>query len=85
MDENITKPTIGTLLERMSGMEERLGARLEGLGARLEGLGACVEGLGDRLDRIESLGNFTRAEMLELRTEFRAFRTQLKDRFPVPR
>lgn len=78
MDENITKPTIGTLLERMNGMEERLGARLEGLEAK-------VEGLGDRMDRIESVANLTRGEMLELRTDFRAFRNQLKDQFPVPR
>ena len=46
MEENITKPAIGTLLERLDGMEERLGVRL---------------------DRIESLANITRGEMLELR------------------
>jgi hypothetical protein len=64
MDENITKPTIKTLLERMNGMEERLGARL---------------------DRIESIANITRGEMLELRADFRELPTQLKDHFPVLR
>ena len=64
MDENITKPTIGTLLERMNGMEERLGVRL---------------------DRIESIANITRGEMLELRADFRELRTQLRDHFPVLR
>jgi hypothetical protein len=85
MEENIAKPTIGTLLERMSGMEDRLGTRLEGLGTRLEGLGGKVEGLVDRLDRIESLANITRGEMLELRIDFRELRRQLKDQFPVLR
>jgi hypothetical protein len=64
MDDNITKPTIGTLLERMDGMEERLGVRL---------------------DRIESVANITRGEMLELRADFRELRRQLKDQFPVLR
>jgi hypothetical protein len=54
MSENVTKPTIGTVLERMEAMEERLGARL---------------------DRIESLANITRGEMLNLRAEFREMRT----------
>ena len=29
MDETVTKPTIGTVLERVAGMEERLGVRLD--------------------------------------------------------
>jgi len=29
MDEKVTKPTIGTVLERVAGMEERLGVRLD--------------------------------------------------------
>ncbi len=62
MEENITKPTIGALLERMAGMEERLGVRL---------------------DRIESVANITRGEMLELRADFRELRRQLKDQFPA--
>ena len=78
MEENITKPTIGTLLERMNGMEERLGVRLDGL---VNGF----EGLGVRLDRIESVANITRGEMLELRADFRELRRQLKDQFPALR
>jgi hypothetical protein len=57
MSENVTKPTIETILERMTALEERLGARL---------------------DRIESISNITRGEMLDLRAEFRELRVQLK-------
>ena len=64
MSENVTKPTIETILERISTLEERLGARL---------------------DRLESISNITRGEMLELRAEFRELRVQLKEHFPVLR
>lgn len=64
MSGSVTKPTIGTVLERMTAMEERLGARL---------------------DRIESLANITRGEMLDLRAEFREMCVQIKEHFPVLR
>lgn len=64
MSENLTKPTIETILERFTALEERLGARL---------------------DRLESISNITRGEMLELRAEFRELRVQLKEHFPVLR
>lgn len=73
--ENLTKPTIETILERMSGMEERLNTRTKVLEERME----------TKLDRIESIANITRGEMLELRIEFRELRTQLKQHFPVLR
>jgi hypothetical protein len=62
--ENLTKPTIETLLERMNAVEERLGARL---------------------DRIESIGNLTRGDMLELRALFHGLRSELKEHFAVLR
>ena len=82
MANNLTKPTIETILERMSGMEERLRNRIDALQTQVKGL---EERLETRLDRIESVANITRGEMLELRVEFREFRTQVKEHFPVLR
>ena len=56
-------------------MEERINQRLNALEQRLD----------SRLDRIESLGNLTRSEMLDLRADFRELRTQLREHFPVLR
>jgi hypothetical protein len=35
--------------------------------------------MGVRMDRVESMTNQTRAEMLTLRADFREFRVQLKE------
>ena len=75
MDEKVTKPTIETVLERMGEMEERTNQRMEGLELRLD----------SRLDRIESVVNITRGEMLDLRADFRDLRVQLKEHFPALR
>jgi hypothetical protein len=56
----------------------------------LKRIGALEERFGIRLDRIESVANTTRGEMLELRADFREMRmefhemrAQIKERFPA--
>jgi len=60
-DNAVTKPTLGTILERLN--------LLAGL------IDSLREEMEVRLDRIESMTNQTRAEMLTLRADFREFRT----------
>lgn len=57
MSENVTKPTIGTVLEQMAAMEERLGARLD----RIESLATITR--GEMLD--------LRAEFREMRVQIK--------------
>ena len=64
-DDAVTKPTLETILERVNS-----------LGGQIDSLREDME---VRLDRIESMTNQTRAEMLTLRAGFREFRTQLKE------
>ena len=75
MDEKVTKPTIETVLERMGMMEQRINQRI----------GVTEERLDSRLDRLESVANITRGEMLELRADFRDLRAQLREHFPALR
>ena len=87
MEEKVTKPTIETVLERMVAMEGRLTDRMDGLTERMDGLtghvNALEERLNTRLDRMESLGNMTRSEMLDLRIDFRDVRSRLKEHLPA--
>ncbi len=69
MEDQTTKPTIETVLERMGAMEDRISHRFSSVDVRL--------------DRIESLAHSTRGEMLELRADFKELRTQLIEHFPV--
>lgn len=88
-EDAITKPTIETILEHMSAMEARLSAKFDeqftALSKRVETLSERVdtleERLGIRLDRIESVANTTRGEMLDLRADFREMRKQLREHF----
>jgi hypothetical protein len=64
-EDATTRPTIETVLERLSALDDRLSARLDILEIRL--------------DRIESMTTATRVEMLTLRTDFREFRAQGKE------
>ena len=57
MSENVTKPTIETILERVTAMEDRLSVRLE----RIETL----------LDRVASTTFETRADLRDLKKELR--------------
>jgi hypothetical protein len=71
-DDAVTKPTLGTILERINS----LGDEVKCLRNEFVIFRERVE---LRLDRIESMTNQTRAEMLTLRADFREFRTQLKE------
>jgi hypothetical protein len=79
-DELTTKPTIDTLLERINlVLTENRAFRAE-VAERFE----VVE---TRLDRIESLANQTRAEMLAMRADFRELRSEfngLRAQFKEP-
>jgi len=86
MDGKVTKPTIETVLERMTGMEERINQRMDGVEERInQRMDGVEERLGVRLDRIEGVANTTRGEMLDLRADFRELRTQLREHFPALR
>ena len=58
-DENVTKPTIDTILERIALMEARLADKLERLDVRL--------------DRIEREVKQTHSELFTLRADFKEF------------
>ena len=74
-----TKPTIETVLERISalGTEMREGfARIE---TRLENVDNRLDDFDVRLDRMESDVSKTRSEMLTLRADFKEFRTHFRE------
>jgi hypothetical protein len=60
-----TQPTISTVLERLDQLRTEIRD--------------FREDIEIRLDRIESMTNQTRAEMLTLRADFREFKSQLKE------
>jgi hypothetical protein len=60
-----TQPMLDTLLAEVRGMRAEMNARFEHLEIRI--------------DRIESMTNQTRAEMLTLRADFREFLSRLKE------
>ncbi len=64
-DENVTKPTIETILERIALMEARLTDRLERMDVRL--------------DRIESEVKQTHSELFTLRADFKEFSRSHKE------
>ncbi|MFN2452835.1 MAG: hypothetical protein ABR577_01300 [Pyrinomonadaceae bacterium] len=71
MSENITKPTLETLLERMNAIGERMDKGFEAVNIRLDHIEI-------RLDRIESMAHTTRGEMLSMRADFTELRNSLK-------
>ena len=66
-----TKPTLETILERMEAFRGEVIGRFDSLETRL--------------DRVESMTNQTRAEMLTLRADFRDLRAGLKEHLPALR
>lgn len=68
-DEATTRPTLDTILERINALGEELRGEIR----------AFREDIEIRLDRIESMTNQTRAEMLTLRADFREFRSHFKE------
>ena len=75
-DEAQTKPTIETVLERINSLGENLQGQVSELSKRV---GSLETELEIRLDRIEGMTNQTRAEMLNLRADFREWRNEAKE------
>jgi uncharacterized coiled-coil protein SlyX len=80
-DEMTTKPTIETVLERISAFEKRFENRIDQLEAQMS---ERFEQVHSDIDRLASVVYSTKSEMLTLRADFREMRAQLKDVLPVP-
>lgn len=89
-DEAQTKPTIETVLERINLLGENLQGQISELQSDLHVVKTEGRSLRDefqlfrgeveiRLDRIEGMTNQTRAEMLNLRADFREWRNEAKE------
>jgi hypothetical protein len=72
-DEYTTKPTLETLLGKMTAFGERMEKRIDGLEERMF----------IRLDRIESEVKKTRSEFYDLRADFRELRSRLREHIPA--
>ena len=87
-DEMTTKPTIETVLERISEFDKRSESRFDRLEARFDQLEAEItarfEQVYTEIDRVASVAHTTKGEMLGLRVEFRELRTQLREVLPIP-
>jgi len=92
-EDATTKPTIETVLERVNALGEVVTALREDVkGVAEETRGEIKsfreefrgefqvfrEDVENRLDRIESMTNMTRSEMLTLRMDFREIRAHIK-------
>src|SRR6185436_637497 len=80
-DEMTTKPTIETVLERISALDKRSESRFDQLEAQMT---ARFEQVDTEIDRVASVAHTTKGEMLGLRVEFRELRTQLREVLPIP-
>lgn len=85
-----TKPTIETVLERINSLGENLQGQISELQTDLQAVKTEGRSHRDefqlfrgemeiRLDRIEGMTNQTRAEMLNLRADFREWRNEMKE------
>lgn len=82
-DKITTKPTIETVLERINALADRFDAfQREMMGFRQE-IASFRESIEIRFDRVESVTNATRAEMLTLRADFRELCARLKEHIPA--
>jgi len=91
-DEMITKPTIETVLERISAFENRFVSRFEHFEKKVDErfehfekqVAERFDRIDNEIDRVASVAYSTKAEMLTLRADFRELRTQLRETLPVP-
>ena len=81
-DDVTTKPTIETVLERINTLGESLHSEIAGLKADMAFVKEHMHDFDVRIDRVESVVNGTRAEMLTLRADFREWRKQLQELLP---
>lgn len=65
-----TQPMLETILRELRAGFERADKRFDALESRI--------------DRVEGLALTTRAEMVELRADFRDFRAEVRERFKEP-
>ncbi len=65
MSENITRPTLDTLLERINAVGEEMRAGFTAINVQL--------------DRIESLASTTRGEMLSMRADFTEMQNEFRE------
>lgn len=82
-NEAITKPTLETVLERINALGERMDAgfaaveeRFVQVEERFVQVEGQIERMDIRLDRAESIALATRADVQELRSDFRKFSKQ---------
>ena len=82
-DEPQTKPTIETVLLRINALGDNLQGQLTSLQSDVGSLRNEFQlfrgEMEIRIDRIEGMTNQTRAEMLNLRADFREWKEQLKE------
>ena len=89
-NEAQTKPTIETVLERINSLGDNVQGQISDLNDKVVALQTDGRSLRDefqlfrgeveiRLDRIESMTNQTRGEMLNLRADFREWRSELRE------
>ena len=91
-DEMITKPTIETVLERISAFENRFVSRFEHFEKKVDErfehfekqVAERFDRIDNEIDRVASVAHSTKAEMLTLRADFRELRTRLREVLPVP-
>jgi predicted component of type VI protein secretion system len=70
-DDAATKPTIETVLERINVLGESLHSEIADLKSDTRTIKERLHDFDVRIDRVESVVNATRAEMLTLRADFR--------------
>jgi len=80
-DEMTTKPTIETVLERISAFDKKFDERI---GTLEKTMNERFDSVDNEIDRVASVAHSTKAEMLTLRADFREMRAQLKEVLPVP-
>ncbi len=78
-DDAVTRPTLGTILERINLLGDEVRSVRNEVASLRNEFYIFREEMYVRIDRIESMTNQTRAEMLTLRADFREFCTQLRE------
>jgi cob(I)alamin adenosyltransferase len=71
-EDATTRPTIGTVLERVNALGERIDEGFAAVHMRLNHMDERLEQMDTRLDR-------TQAMVHEMRADFREFRAQFKE------
>jgi DNA anti-recombination protein RmuC len=78
-----TKPTIETVLERISALEKKMDERFDKVDERFNKVGGRFDSVDNEIDCVAIIFHSTNAEMLTLRADFREMRAQLKEVLPI--